>query len=175
MSATTQSVSAVPASGAITIRNNRWLLGLEMAFGVVGWFFSACSMLIAIGSLLPFKKISFMSALAAVSWLLCAYCMYVLGVSLWRWGRKAWTNRVVMDASGVHFHYLSAKGVEDFSFPSGEVRSITHKRVGNYQTYTVHGSDGSTFLFTSYTFLRTRHTAQRIAAFCGVPHIQEET
>lgn len=174
MSATTQSVAAVPVPVSITIRNNRWLLCLEMGFGVAGWFFSACSVLIAIGSFAPFKSITLGAVVTSASWLLGAYCMYVLGGALWRWGRKAWTNKVVMDASGIHFHFLSAKGVEDFSFPAGHVTSITHKRVGNYQTYTVHGSDGSTFLFTSYTFLRTKHTAQLIAAFCGVQQIGEE-
>jgi hypothetical protein len=167
-------MAALPISVPIIVRNNRWLLCLELAFGVVGWFFSACSVLIAIGSLLPFKSISFISALAAASWLFCAYCMYVLGVSLWKWGRKAWKNSVVMDATGVHFHYVSGKGVENFSFSSGQIASISHKRVGNYQTYTVHGSDGSTFLFTSYTFLRTKYTARQIAAFCGLREIQEE-
>jgi hypothetical protein len=174
MSASTQAVGAVPVAGPITIHNNRALLCLEMFFGVAGWVLSACSVLIAIGSFAPFKRISWGPSIAAGSWLLCAYCMFALGSTLWKWGRRAWKNSVMMDATGVHFQYVSGKGVEKFSFPAGQVVSITHKRVGNYQTYTVHGSDGSTFLFTSYTFLRTKHTARRIAEFCGVQPIQEE-
>ncbi len=174
MSATTQSFAGDQVSPSVTIHNNRALLCVVMALAVGGWFIAVCSALLGIGSFAPYKSISFAAVMAGASWLLCAYAMWAMGTALWRVGRRAWKNSVTMDANGVQFRYVSAKGVEDFSFPAGKVASVSHKRVGSYQTYTVHGSDGSTFLFTSYTFLRTKHTAKQIAAFCGLQEIQEE-
>jgi hypothetical protein len=50
----------------------------------------------------------------------------------------------------------------------GNVASISHRRSGNNQIYTVTAADGSTATFTSYTFFRPKKVARLIAARAGL-------
>lgn len=169
MSATAQ----VPVISTETIHNSRGLLAVCFLFSLASWALAGIGAMMTISVLIQLKAGGVWSVLGALQWLVFAYCFFLVGRMFWRLSVKAWNSRVVLDSGGVSFHYAEAGGYKDFSMPWGVIDSVSHKRVGNYQTYTVHGNDGGYFRFNSYTFMRPKKIAKRIAAACGKP-IEEE-
>jgi hypothetical protein len=162
-----------PVVGTETIHNSRALLAICVLFSLGSWALAGIGAMMTISVLIQLKAGGVWSVLGALQWLVFAYSFFLVGRMFWRLSVKAWNSRVVLDSAGVNFHYAEAGGYKDFSMPWGAIESVTHKRVGNYQTYTVHGNDGGYFRFTSYTFMRPKKIAKRIAADCGKPIVDE--
>jgi|HubBroStandDraft_6_1064221.scaffolds.fasta_scaffold23414_3 hypothetical protein len=163
----------VPVMGTETIHNSRVLLAVCVLFSLASWALAGIGAMMTVYMLMQLKAAAGWSALGALQWLFFAYCFFMVGRMFWRLSVKAWNSRVMLDGAGVNFHYSEAGGYKDFSMPWSTIESVAHKRVGNYQTYTVHASDGGYFRFNSYTFMRPKKIATRIAQACGKPIVEE--
>jgi hypothetical protein len=164
----------VPVISTETIQNSRGILAVCALFSVASWALVAIGAMMTISELIQLKSAGVWSVVAALQWLVFAYCFFLVGQMFWRLSVKAWNSRVILHSAGVSFHYPEAGGYKDFSMPWGVIDSVSHKRVGNYQTYTVHGNDGGYFTFNSYTFMRPKKIAKRIADACGKPIVEEK-
>lgn len=162
-----------PVMGTETIHNSRGLLVICVLFALGSWALAGIGAMMTFSVLIQLKAAGLWGALGALEWMVFAYSFFLVGQMFWRLSVKAWNTRVVLDNAGVNFHYAEGGGYKDFSMPWSVLESVSHKRVGNYQTYTVHGNDGGYFRFTSYTFMRPKKIARRISEACGATIVEE--
>ncbi|MGA8035565.1 MAG: hypothetical protein WA823_15335 [Candidatus Acidiferrales bacterium] len=164
----------VPVIRTETIHNSRGILAICVLFSLGSWALSSIGAMMTIYMLMQLKVTAIWSVLGALQWLVFAYCFFAVARMFWRLSVKAWNSRVVLDSAGMNFHYAKNGGYADYSMPWGSIESVSHKRVGNCQTYTVNGNEGAYFRFNSYTFMRPKKIATRIAAACGNPIVEEK-
>jgi hypothetical protein len=87
---------------------------------------------------------------------------------LWKWGLRMANYKVKLDELGVDFNLGTKKKPSELFMPWDRVASVQQKRVNNAQKFTILGTDGSSAIFSSYTFFRSKRVARMIAERAGL-------
>jgi hypothetical protein len=162
----TSEIAAHRAKKVVLHNSPVWCWGI-MLMGVCAAFIGICMMLMVISVLSPLSAISFMRVLAAAQWGLGGFMMCYLCKSLWQIGRRMAHKKVKLDERGADFTLGTKKQPIELFMEWSDVASVTQKRVGNIQEFTVTGKDGSFARFNSYSFVRPKKVAHLIAERAG--------
>ena len=90
-----------------------------------------------------------------------------MGASWWGTGTRMAFHRVRFDERGVDFRLGTRRNPQTQFFPWEQISTVSHRRQGNAHYYAVHGLDGRSATFSSYTFFRPRKVARMVAALAG--------
>jgi hypothetical protein len=156
------------SNGTLTIRNNRFYTGLLFAFDLLIWVMIAACIVEAYrryDPLPPLDAALAKNGLIGAVWLSISY---LCGRYLWDFAMRLKYNHVVLDETAVRFFLRGNGQFSEFSFPWGQIQSITHRRLTNTHSYTILGSDGESYAVTSYVFWRPGYVARQISKRSGV-------
>ncbi len=156
------------SSGILTIRNNRFFTGLLFAFDILIWVMIAACVVEAFRRYYPLPAIDATLAKNALIGGVWVVISYLCGRYLWEFAMRLTYNHVVLDETGAHFFLRGNGKLGEFSFPWGEIKSITHRRLTNTHCYTILGTDGDGYAITSYVFWRPGYVAKEISKRSGI-------
>lgn len=163
-----QGAPQTSSGGPITLRNNRFFTGLLFAFDILIWVMIAACIGEAFRRYYPIPPLDAQFAkgmLIGAVWLLVSY---LCGRYLWDFAMRLNYNHVVLDDTGARFYLRGNGKFGEFSFPWGQIKSITHRRLTNTHSYTILGADGESYAVTSYAFWRPGYVARQISKRNGV-------
>lgn len=162
------SPSDLSRSKHLIYHNSRILCWLTMSLSIVGAFLAVFMMILVVSLFYPTSSLRLGKISHILGWTIGTISMAGMCAWLWSLSRAMAYYRVLLDGRGITFSLGTRKKPEDIFLPWDRIVAIRQKRVGNARVYSVLGSDGSEFAFSSYTFFRPRKVARLICERTGL-------
>jgi hypothetical protein len=148
----------------ISIRNNRFAIGLLFVSGLACLVLAPITFVIAVSSLFTVTKPPFDKMYGLLAWTCGGYLLGTMGGFLLRQASGMNFNHVELTAGGVGFGIKSGRHETKEFFYWNDIRAVTCRRIAHMCVCTVQASSGREFSFDSYMFLRPKHIVRLIIA-----------